>query len=366
MSEVLVNLADSSYVITIGAGVISRLGKAISERRTPTSVAVVTNPVVGRYYSDQVMESLRGAGLSARLITVPSGERFKTLGTVRRIYDGMLEFKMDRRGAVVALGGGVIGDMAGFAAATYMRGIEFYQVPTTLLSQVDASVGGKTGVDLPQGKNLVGAFHQPEAVLIDTLTLDTLPARELRSGLAEVIKHGIIYDLGFFSYLDSNAHRLRARAEEQLVEAIRRSVEIKRDVVQVDERESGLRAILNYGHTVGHAIEALSGYGKYRHGEALAVGMVTEAILAESAGIADEGVAAEIARTLEKFGLRTAIDPALRTEDLLRAVDLDKKNVGGRLRLALPLRIGECRIVDGLSHKDLGAAIGKHRRLQLQ
>lgn len=361
MPEITVNLAERSYVITIGPGALGRLGEIAAAAGAPTAAAVVSNPVVARYYGAAALESLRARGIRAELVVVPPGERAKTLTTVRRIYEALLDARIDRRGAVVALGGGVIGDTAGFAAATYMRGIDYYQVPTTLLAQVDASVGGKTGVDLPRGKNLVGAFHQPRAVIIDTLTLKTLPARELRSGLAEVVKHGIIYDRQFFRFLDEQAAELLERRERPTVEAIRRSVEIKRDVVQLDERESGLRAILNYGHTVAHAIETLSGYGKYRHGEASAIGMVTEALLAEREGIAPTGLARQIAVTLAKMRLPVTMDPGLGTEDMVRAIELDKKTMGGRLRLALPRELGRCEVVEGVDRRALASAIEAHR-----
>lgn len=365
MPEVRVNLGERSYVITIGPGLLGRVGEVVAAVGGPSAAAVVSNPTVARYYAGAAIDSLRSAGVRAELITVPAGERFKTLKTVSTIYEALLDMKMDRRGAVVALGGGVIGDMAGFAAATYMRGIDFYQVPTTLLAQVDASVGGKTGVDLPRGKNLVGVFHQPRAVIIDTLTLRTLPARELRSGLAEVVKHGIIYDQVFYRLLDTRAADLLARRGDVLEEAIRRSVEIKRDVVESDERETGLRAILNYGHTVAHAIEVLSGYGKYRHGEASAIGMVTEAILAEMEGIAGKGAAAAIACTLAKLRLPVAMDESLSTGDMIRAIELDKKALGGHLRLALPARIGECGVF-AVSREALARAIDAHRVWKLE
>ena len=356
MPEVCVNLGERSYVITIGPGALSELGDRVVRLGAPTGVLVVSNPVVARFYGEPALKSVRAAGVRAELVTVPAGERFKTLGTVRRVYDSLLDARIDRKGAVVALGGGVIGDMVGFAAATYLRGIDFHQVPTTLLAQVDASVGGKVGVDLAQGKNLVGAFHQPKSVVIDTKTLNTLPARELRSGLAEVVKHGIIYDQDFFVFLDRYASELLSRFECPMIEAVRRSVEIKRDVVEKDERESGLRAILNYGHTVGHAIEVTSGYGKYRHGEASSIGMVTEAILAEREGVAEPGLAREIARVLGKMRLPIAMDRSIPTQDMIRAIELDKKNLGGRLRLALPSKIGECCIVE-ISRQALASAI---------
>lgn len=362
MPEINVNLGERSYSIIIEAGAIQRLGEAIVRAGKPTGVLVVSNPTVAKLYGKAVLKSLGEAGVNSTLMCVPTGERFKTLSSARRIYDALIDARIDRRGAVVALGGGVIGDMAGFAAATYLRGIDFHQVPTTLLSQVDASVGGKVAVDLPQGKNLVGAFHQPRSVTIDTETLATLPSRELRSGLAEVVKHGIIYDQDFFAFLDRYAAELLARLDCPIVQAIRRSVEIKREVVQQDEREGGLRAILNCGHTVGHAIEMLSGYGKYRHGEALAIGLVTEAIIAEQIGTAGTGVADEIGRILAKMRLPVAMDTALATEDIVGAIERDKKTVGGVFRLALPCRIGQCVVVE-VSRQALCDGIEAHRAL---
>ncbi len=357
MREVRVNLGERSYVVTIGSGVLSRLGETVASVRRPSAVAVVSNPTVARLYGDAALSSLGSAGIRSEMIVVAAGERSKTLATVRRVYDSLVELRMDRSGAIVALGGGVIGDLAGFAAATYMRGIDFYQVPTTVLAQVDASVGGKTGVDLPQGKNLIGAFHQPRAVVIDTSTLGTLPARELRSGLAEVVKHGIIYDQEFYRYLEARAADLLARRGDVLEEAIRRSVEIKRDVVQADERESAFRAILNYGHTVGHAIEVATGYGRYRHGEAVSIGMVAEAVLAEREGYAQEPVAEAAAATLARMRLPVKMDRSLRAEALVRAIELDKKARGGEIRLALPTRIGKCQVFS-VSREAIVGALG--------
>lgn len=344
VDEVKVDLGDRSYAITIGSGILSRTGELISNVRRPSAVLVVSNPTVARLYGDVVVSSLEAQGIRTVLLKIRAGEQAKTLGTVRRIYDAMVEAKMDRASAVVALGGGVIGDLTGFAAATYMRGVDFYQVPTTLLAQVDASVGGKTGVDLPQGKNLVGAFHQPRRVIIDILTLRTLSARELRAGLAEVLKHGIICDKEFFCFVDRNAKNLLSRQADVLHEAIKRSVEIKRDVVEQDERESGLRSILNFGHTVGHAIEVVTGYKKYRHGEAVAAGMFAEALLAEREGVARENISEPIASAVRRLGLEPCLDVCCSPEDLLRAIELDKKVKSGEIRLALPVRIGECGV----------------------
>ncbi|MEN6356575.1 MAG: 3-dehydroquinate synthase [Armatimonadota bacterium] len=363
MPEINVNLQERSYVITIGAGVLDRIGEIVSSVCAPTSAAVISNPTIVKHYAAEALASLENAGIRTNKIVIPAGERFKTLRSVGKIYDGLLDMKMDRRGVVVALGGGVIGDMAGFAAATYMRGIDFVQVPTTLLAQVDASVGGKTGVDLPQGKNLVGAFHQPRAVIMDILTLGSLPARELRSGFAEVVKHGIIYDREYFDYIDENAADLLARDMDKLEYTVCRSVEIKRDVVQADERELGVRAILNYGHTVGHAIEVLSGYGKYRHGEASSIAMVTEALLAEENSLAEPGITDKIAAVLCKVHLPVKFNACLDTNDVVRAIELDKKTMGGAIRMALPVKLGECRIVADIDREMLARAIDKHKAL---
>lgn len=363
MFEINVNLSERSYVISIGVGVLDSVGEIVSSVCAPTSVAVISNPTIAKYYAAKVIASLEQASIRTHKIIIPAGERFKTLRSAGRIYDGLLDMKMDRRGVVVALGGGVIGDMAGFAAATYMRGIDFVQVPTTLLAQVDASVGGKTGVDLPQGKNLVGAFHQPRAVIMDIETLGSLPARELRSGFAEVVKHGIIYDREYFDYIDINAKDLLGRDIDRLEYTVCRSVEIKRDVVQADECESGIRAILNYGHTLGHAIEVMSGYGKYRHGEASSIGMVTEALLAEDNSLSEPGITKKIVAVLGKMRLPVKFDTSLDTGDIIRTIELDKKTMGGAIRLALPVKLGECRIVSNIDRKMLARAIDKHKAM---
>jgi len=364
MKQVDVNLGERSYVVTVGSGALDKLGEVVARVRRPTKALVVSNPVVARHYLERAISSLRAAGIDADGVLCPAGERFKTLRTVSRIYGDLIERKTDRGGILVALGGGVIGDLVGFAAATYMRGIDFYQVPTTLLAQVDASVGGKTGVDLPQGKNLVGAFYQPKAVIIDTATLLTLPARELRCGLAEVVKYGIIYDQYYFHQLEVCAGRLLSRDLKVLEDVIARSVEIKRDVVEQDERELGLRAILNYGHTVGHAIEVLCGYGKYRHGEVVSIGMVTEALLAQREGIADNGIVRRIVDVLIQMRLPVKIGDTMTTAAILEAVERDKKTLGGTLRLALPSRIGECR-VHNVARAALAAAIEAHKAWKL-
>ena len=354
MTDILVNLGERSYVVTIGSGILSKTGELVAAVSRPPAVLVVSDVVVARLYASEFLASLERSGVRGALMTIPSGERAKNLNTVRRIYSALVQHKMDRTCAIAALGGGVVGDLAGFAAATYMRGVDFYQLPTTLLAQVDASVGGKTGVDLPEGKNLVGAFHQPRRVIIDILTLKTLPARELRAGLAEVVKHGIICDKAFFEFVRDNASELIGRRDVVLHEAVKRSVEIKRDVVQQDERESGLRAILNYGHTVAHAIEAVTGYRRYRHGEAVAIGMVVEAHIAEKIGVAKESVFGPVSEAVHKLRLPARIDASYSPDALLGAIELDKKVKAGQIRMALPVRIGEC----GVFTVDKGAILG--------
>jgi 3-dehydroquinate synthase len=294
---------------------------------------------------------------------MPAGERFKTLRTVGRLYGALYEAGIDRKGLVVTVGGGVVGDVGGFAAATYLRGIRFVQAPTTLLAQVDASIGGKTGVDLAQGKNLVGAFHQPSAVYIDPDTLETLPRRHVRSGLAEIVKHGIICDDRLFALVHESASRLCRRGSMELDAAIVRSCEIKAGVVTADETEQGLRAILNFGHTVGHAIEALTGYRRYFHGEAVAIGMVSAACIGERAGVTPLDVRPALVGALR--GLRLPVDlPAdLSTEDLLGAMLRDKKALRGRHRLVLAERIGRARVVEDVHPDLIRAGLEQHRLL---
>ena len=277
MSAIRVELGTRSYSILVRPGLLDEAAAHISKMLSPSSALLLTHPRLAELYAAPIISGFENAGIRATVMTLPAGERFKTLNTVSRIYRALLDHRADRSSVLVVLGGGLLGDVGGFAAATYLRGIPFVQIPTTLLAQVDASVGGKTGVDLPQGKNLVGAFHQPRAVLIDTDTLRSLPARELRSGLAEVIKYGIICDKGLFDRLGKEMPRLLRRDSPALASVIVRSCEIKADVVSKDEFERGARAILNFGHTVGHALESLTVYRQFKHGEAISIGMVSAA-----------------------------------------------------------------------------------------
>lgn len=306
-------------------------------------VAVVTHPKIKRLYGAEIIKSLKGAGFDPRFIQVPEGERYKTLKQVERIYGRLIDERFDRKSTLVALGGGVIGDMAGFAAATYLRGIACVQCPTTVVAQVDAGIGGKTGVDHPRGKNLIGAFHQPRLVLVDPQTLATLPRREFTAGLAEVVKYGVILDSNFFAYLEANASAILKQDPEKLLYCIQRSAAMKAQVVEADERESDLRRILNYGHTFGHAIETLTGYRKYKHGEAVAIGMCAAARLAERLGICPKEEVARQAALLRSFGLPTTL-PKIDSASILTVMERDKKAAEGEIVFVLPKRIGAVQV----------------------
>jgi 3-dehydroquinate synthase len=333
---VTVDLGERSYPIVIGRGLLGG-NFDLGEFMRGTDCLVVSNETVAPLYYDKLLPNL--GECSVTRIDLPDGESFKTPATMHSILDRLVEARANRDVAVVALGGGVIGDIAGFAAACYMRGVDFIQVPTTLLAQVDSSVGGKTGVNHPRGKNLIGAFHQPQVVLIDTDTLGTLPERELAAGLAEVIKHGVICDLEFFEWLEVNLPRLLARDPDALAHAIRRCCEIKAEVVAEDEREAGRRAILNFGHTFGHAIEHCQGYGQWLHGEAVAAGMVMAARLSGLAA----GELERLTDVIAAAGLPTQ-PPAIASGNWLAAMGMDKKVQGKQLRFVLLDRIGQCRV----------------------
>jgi len=316
----------------------------------------VSNRRVAGLYARQVLESLRDADLVVTLVEVPAGERSKCLNQAKRLYDQFLHAGLDRSSFVVALGGGVIGDLAGFAAGTYMRGIDYLQVPTTLMAQVDSSIGGKTAVNLPQGKNLIGAFHQPRAVIADTDTLHSLPRREYRNGWAEVIKHGLIADRDFFDSLEANVGPLLQVDGTSVAQAVRRSCEIKVSVVERDERETGLRAVLNCGHTIGHAIEKTSAYGHLRHGEAVSIGMSAEAHIAAQRGMMADSEVRRLEEVLSAFGLPVRV-PVPDADAVLAACEVDKKRIGGRNRVVLPVGIGDVTIVDDVLAEEMRDAI---------
>lgn len=338
-----VELGDRSYPITIGASLLQdadQFSKYIGSSRA----AIVTNSTVAPLYLDTLVFTLKSAGKEVVTIVLPDGEEEKNWSNLMHIFDVLLAQKCDRKTTLLALGGGVIGDMTGFAAATYMRGVPFLQVPTTLLAQVDSSVGGKTAINHPLGKNMIGAFYQPQAVIADISTLDTLPPRELSAGLAEVIKHGAIIDAKFFEWVESNMAKLVARDEAAIAYAVQRSCEIKAEVVRQDEREGGLRAILNFGHTFGHAIEAGLGYGQWLHGEAVGCGMVMAAELSRQLGFIDQEQKARVSSAVKAAGL-PVIAPDLGTQRWLELMEVDKKSEGGQIKFILLRPLGTACIM---------------------
>jgi 3-dehydroquinate synthase len=352
-----VALGDRSYPIHIGSGLLRR-AELVRAHLAQPRVAIVTNDVVGPLYLDALGGVLERAGVQALRVTLPDGEARKNWESLNRILDALLENRCERSTTVIALGGGVIGDLAGFAAAVFLRGVPFIQVPTTLLAQVDSSVGGKTGINHPLGKNMIGAFYQPKLVLADTDTLATLPARELAAGLAEVVKYGLILDRAFFDWLEANMERLTARDEQALTYAIRRSCELKAEVVAGDERESGARALLNLGHTFGHAIEAGLSYGTWLHGEAVASGTVMAARLSHAMGMLDDADVARISALLQRAGLPVEA-PALGADTYLDLMGMDKKVEGGKLRLILLRAIGQAYVSSDFPQAALRRLLGE-------
>ena len=344
MRIVKVSLGNRSYQIKIGMGLLGRLGAECAALGLGRRCVIISDRNVAPRFGPAACESLRQAGFQCELLTVPAGETAKDLKTVRACYDQLAALRLERKSFVLALGGGVVGDLAGFVAATYLRGIAFVQAPTTLLAQVDSSVGGKVGVNLKAGKNLVGAFHQPRLVLCGLETLASLPEREFRAGLAEVIKYGIIYDAGFFRRLERDLPAIIRRQPAMLAGVVARCCQIKAEVVGQDETENGLRAILNFGHTVGHALEAISHYGKYLHGEAIAIGQAAAARLSARQLGLPPGQAARIETLLERAGLPTQVSLTPRQRDkLLSAMKLDKKASGGEVKFVLARKIGEAQ-----------------------
>ncbi len=329
---------DASYEVVVGRGALAELPRLLVERCPAHAYAVIADHKVVELHGAALLDRLAGAGLHATVFPFPPGEWNKSREQWAALTDQMVAAHVGRDGAVIAFGGGVAGDLGGFIAATYLRGLPVVQVPTTLLAMIDSSVGGKTGVDVPAGKNLVGAFHPPRAVVADIELLGTLPRTHVAAGLAEAVKHGVIADAAYFASL-ADAGRALARDLDRLEEIVTRSVEIKADIVAEDEREQGVRAVLNLGHTVGHAIEALSGYAVL-HGEAVAIGMATEIRIAERLGVAHAGLADAVCDVLEQYALPTRLPDACGTDQLLDAMRADKKVRSGTLRLALPQDLG--------------------------
>ncbi len=340
MESLRVELGGRSYPIHIGADLIGR-AELYRDYVAGGSAAIVTNEVVAPLYLTKIKQALGGARLAE--IVVPDGEKAKSWQTLNRVFDQLLKARCGRDTLVIALGGGVVGDLAGFAAAIYQRGVDFVQVPTTLLAQVDSSVGGKTAINHALGKNMIGAFHQPRAVISDVATLDSLPDRELRSGIAEVIKHGFALDAAFVDWLEKNMERILKREGDALIYAVRRSCELKARVVAADERESGERALLNLGHTFGHAIEAGMGYGEWLHGEAIAAGMVMAAELSALMGHLRKNEVSRVRDLLKRAGLPVA-GPALAADKLMELMALDKKAAKGKTRFVVLEGIGRAAL----------------------
>ncbi len=348
MPVISVNLPSESYDIAIAPGNLDLLGEKMAALKLGKKVLLVSNPSVFGHYGDKATISLKNAGFDVTTCILNDGEQYKNLTSIQQIYDKALENRLERSATMVALGGGVIGDMTGFAAATWLRGINFVQVPTTLLSMVDASIGGKTGVNHPQGKNLIGAFHQPRLVLIDPQVLDTLPMREFQAGMAEVIKYGIIWDADLFEQMEK-CDRLDEMPylDQSLLQTIlARSCQAKADVVSKDEKEAGLRAILNYGHTIGHAVESLTGYRLVNHGEAVAVGMVAAGKLAVGLNLWDNQSQVRQLKLIQKAGLTTTLPSGIDINAIVDSLQTDKKVKAGKVRFVLPTQIGAVEITD--------------------
>ena len=344
MQTIRVALGERSYPVHVGQGLIEQIELITSHLPQPR-VALVTNTTVAPLYLAKAIGAFEKQGVKVVPIVLPDGEDHKDWQTLNLVFDALLQHKCDRKTALVALGGGVIGDITGFAAATFMRGVPFAQMPTTLLAQVDSSVGGKTGINHPLGKNMLGAFHQPLAVLADIDTLSTLPDNELKAGIAEIIKHGAIRDAAYFEWLEHNIERMLARDAEALTQAIVRSVEIKAEIVALDERESGLRALLNFGHTFGHAIEAGLGFGTWLHGEAVGGGMVMAADLSQRLGLIDASASRRVRELIRRAGLPT-VCPDLGADRYMDLMSVDKKAEAGKLRFVLLKGVGRAFVLD--------------------
>jgi 3-dehydroquinate synthase len=350
-----VDLGDRAYPIYIGSDLISN-PEFFAQHIKGSRVMVVSNTTVAPLYLEQLKKALVDFNVSE--VILPDGEEFKTLDVLNQVYTALLKSRFDRTCTLIALGGGVVGDMTGYAAASYQRGVNFIQVPTTLLSQVDSSVGGKTGVNHPLGKNMIGAFHQPQAVISDTLTLNTLPDRELSAGMAEVIKYGLINDADFFEWLEEHMEALMVRDLVLLAEAIRRSCADKAQIVAADEKESGQRALLNLGHTFGHAIETGMGYGKWLHGEAVGAGMAMAADMSCRLGWIDENKVNKINDLLKRAALPASPPESMSGDDFMGLMSVDKKVLDGKMRLVLMKDIGHSIISDDFDPAALKATLG--------
>lgn len=359
-ATIAVPLPQSPYDVQIAPAGLARIAEALAPLKLGQKIMVVSNPEIYDHYGETVINALRQAGYTVFQHLIPAGESYKTLDSIQDLYNAAFVATLERNSTLLALGGGVIGDMTGFAAATWLRGINFVQVPTSLLAMVDASIGGKTGVNHPQGKNLIGAFYQPRLVFIDPTVLKTLPEREFRAGMAEVIKYGVIWDGELFEKLEAAADlsQMAALPDDLLTDIIQRSCQAKVDVVSQDEKEAGLRAILNYGHTIGHAVESLTGYSQINHGEAVAIGMVAAAKIAQGMGRCEADLLARQEALLLKTQLPTDIPPELALTDIIASLQHDKKVKAGIVRFILPTAIAKVTIADDVTPEIIRQALG--------
>ena len=359
MPNITVDLPQDSYQIVIAPGSLSQLGERMQQLNLGKKVVIVSNPEIFGHYGETCIKSLEAAGFDTYTHLIPAGEEHKHLQSIQKVYDTALKNHLERSSTLVALGGGVIGDMTGFSAATWLRGVNFVQVPTSLLAIVDASVGGKTGVNHPQGKNLIGAFYQPKLVAIDPSLLKTLPPREFRAGIAEVIKYGVIWDEDLFTKLEHHPHldTIDNVGDKLLETIITRSCQAKAEVVSQDEKESGIRAILNYGHTIGHAVESLTNYKQFVHGEAVAIGMVAAGKIAVEMGLWTIEEAERQDALISKAGLPTNIPSQIAVEDILETIKSDKKVKAGKVRFILPTAIGKVIITDKVTSQIIVSAL---------
>ena len=357
MKKVTVRLGQNSYDINIGAGILNQTGLKIKELGLKDKAVVITNPVVNKLYGNIVSRSLIDAGYKTTVLEVPDGEEYKSLESAGKLYQQLAEFGAERTTAILALGGGVIGDLAGFTAATYMRGVPLVQLPTTLLAQCDSSIGGKTAVNHGKLKNEIGAFYQPRMTISDISTLKTLPKKEFTGGLAEVIKHAVIKDAQFFVYLEKNLDLIKALDDNVLEAVVAKSAQIKAEVVESDEKDMGLRNILNFGHTVGHAVESVSNF-QVSHGQAVSIGMAAAANLAVELDLMDAENVIRLKNLLQKAGLMTKL-PKMEIKQVLRAMRYDKKVLHGKIRFVLPRSIGEVFITDDVSPQVVEKILGE-------
>ena len=357
MKRVKVRLGKNSYEIRIGPGILAEVGRQLTESGFSDKLVIITNPIVNRLYGEALAQNLTREGFRVNILPVPDGEEQKSLGTAGRLYHELSNFYAERATPVLALGGGVIGDLAGFVAATYLRGVPLVQIPTTLLAQVDSSIGGKVAVNRDQLKNKIGVFYQPKLVISDISTLKTLPPKELANGLAEVIKSAMVWDKEFFAYLEMNLDRIKSLDDRELEETVFRSAKIKAEIVAKDERDLGLRNILNYGHTIGHAIESAADFS-IGHGEAVAIGMLTAARISNRLGILDQNELSRLRNLIQRASLATET-PALELGKIIQAMRHDKKILEGRIRFVLPKAIGEVLITDQVSPSLVEQVLGE-------